>query len=312
MSKVSIGVDISKDVFDAHRLPDAARAQFENNQQGFEAFLKWIGKTIPHLIVFEPTGAYHRAFERALIDAGHKFLKINAGRARRFAEGIGQFAKTDQTDAGVLAYLGLVTQIKPTPYISQRTEKLKELLTLRRSLVRTTAAIKTRVQTLTLELAKRQAMEQITLLTRQIADIDKAIKEEIKADEDLNQRFETLLSIPGVGHVTAITLVIDMPELGTLDPGQAASLTGLAPFAKQSGSWRGRPSIRGGRATVRHALYMAALASIRHNPVLKQKYQQLCKAGKAPKVAITALMRKLVVFANALLRKQEKWKTSTA
>ncbi len=129
----------------------------------------------------------------------------------------------------------------------------------------------------------------------------------IKHDPDLAGRFDILVSIPGVSTVTAFALLIDMPELGTLEQGQAASLAGLAPVARQSGTWTGRAFIRGGRANVRHALYMPALVAMRYNPDLKAKYDQLKAAGKAPKVAITAIMRKLIVLANALLSKGRKW-----
>ncbi|MQX94776.1 transposase, partial [Sinorhizobium medicae] len=162
----------------------------------------------------------------------------------------------------------------------------------------------------TLAILKRHNTEQLRQIERQMIAIEKEIMLLIKNDPDLAGRFDILVSIPGLSAVTAFALLIDMPELGTLDQGQAASLIGLAPVARQSGAWTGRAFIRGGRTNVRQALYMPALVAMHFNPDLKAKYDQLKAAGKAPKVAITAIMRKLIVLANALLRHGRKWEPS--
>ncbi len=154
---------------------------------------------------------------------------------------------------------------------------------------------------------KRHNGEQLRQIERQMAAIEKEIMMLIKGDPDLEKRFDILVSIPGISATTVFALLIDMPELGTLAQGQAASLAGLAPVARQSGTWTGRAFIRGGRATVRQALYMPALVAIRFNLDFKEKYDQLKAAGKAPKLAITAIMRKLIVLANALLTDGRKW-----
>jgi transposase len=180
----------------------------------------------------------------------------------------------------------------------------------REALVKDRTAAKNRAMTLTLAILKRQNGEQLRQIARQIAAIDAEIMTHIEADPELAHRFAILVSIPGVSTITAFALLIDMPELGLLNNGQAASLAGLAPIARQSGTWTGRAFIRGGRANVRRALYMPALVAIRFNRDLKAKYDQLKTAGKASKVAITAIMRKMIILANALLRDGRKWEQS--
>lgn len=157
-------------------------------------------------------------------------------------------------------------------------------------------------------LLKRQNAVRLARIGADIAAIDQAICEIIQADADLAKRFVILTSIPGVSEITAAALIIMMPELGCLDPKQAASLAGLAPMTRQSGQWRGKAFIRGGRAALRQAVYMPALVATRFNPDFKEKYRALKEAGKPPKVAITAIMRKLIILANALIRDGRKWR----
>jgi len=180
----------------------------------------------------------------------------------------------------------------------------------RAALVKNRTAAKNRAKSLILAILRRHNAEQLRQIERQIAAVEVEIMALVKADPDLARRFDILVSIPGVSATTACALIIDMPELGTLENGQAASLAGLAPVARQSGNWTGRAFIRGGRANVRQALYMPVLVTTRFNPDLKAKYDQLKAAGKASKLAITAIMRKLIVLANALLKDGRKWSQS--
>ncbi len=237
-------------------------------------------------------------------------VKVNPRQARRFAEATGKLAKTDRLDAAMLARMGALLELEARPARSPILNDLKDLHMAREALVKNRTRAKNRAKMLALAILKRQNAEQLRQIERQMAVIEKEIMAIIAADPDLASRLAILVSIPGVSAVTAFALLIDMPELGTLEHGQAASLAGLAPVARQSGRWTGRAFIRAGRANVRHALYMPALFAMRFNPDLKAKYQQLKAAGKAPKVAITAIMRKLVVLANALLRDQRNWAPS--
>jgi transposase len=309
MTNDTIGVDISKDHLDAHRMSDGASRRFANDSAGHRAFLDWLGGSGAR-IVYEPTGAYHRTFERRLADAGCALVKVNPRQARRFAEATGKLAKTDRLDAAMLARMGALLELEARPARSPILNDLKDLHMAREALVKNRTAAKNRAKTITLALLKRHNAEQFRQIERQMAAIETEIMTLIKVDPDLARRFAILVSIPGVSAITAFALIIDMPELGTLGQGEAASLAGLAPVARQSGQWTGRAFIRGGRAKVRQALYMPALVAMRFNPDLKTKYEQLKAVGKASKVAITAVMRKLIVLANALLRDRRKWTQS--
>ncbi|AYG69421.1 MULTISPECIES: transposase [unclassified Rhizobium] len=310
MTKDTIGVDISKDHLDAHRMSDGAIRRFANDSVGHGAFMSWLGQleTIHDTrIVYEPTGPYHRAFERRLAAAGAALVKVNPRQARRFAEATGKLAKTDRLDAAMLARMGALLELEARPARSPILNDLKDLHMAREALVKNRTAAKNRAKNLTLTVLKRHNAEQLRQIERQMAAIEREIMMLIKDNLVLARRFESLISIPGISATTAFALLIDMPELGTLAHGQAASLAGLAPVARQSGTWTGRAFIRGGRAKLRQALYMPALGAMRFNPDLKAKYDQLKAAGKAPKVAITAIMRKLIVLANALLRDGREW-----
>jgi transposase len=311
MTPSTIGVDISKDHLDVHRLSDAAARRFSNDKAGHKALIIWIGGEAAR-VVFEPTGPYHRAFERALAKAGLPLVKVNPRQARRFAEATGKLAKTDRLDAALLARMGALLNLDVRPIRSNILAELKELHIAREALVKDRTAAKNRAKIRTLALLKRQNAQRLDQIERQIAAIDVAILAFIEADAELAKRFAILTSIPGVSRITAFALLIEMPELGTLEARQAASLAGLAPVARQSGRWTGRAFIRGGRASVRQALYMPALVAARFNPDMKAKYRQLVAAGKPAKLALTALMRKLLVLANALLKSRRAWTAKPA
>lgn len=273
--------------------------------------IAWIGKGAIR-VVFEPTGPYHGTLERALAQAGLPTVKVNPRQARRFAEATGKLAKTDRMDAALLARMGALLQLEARPVHDQGIAELKQLHIAREALVKDRTATKNRGKPLTLALLKRQNTERLKHIERQITAIETEIESRIGDDAELARRFKILTSIPGIARLTAFVLLIEMPELGTMEPGQAASLSGLAPVARQSGRWTGKAFIRGGRANVRQALYMPALVAMRFNPDMKTKYAQLVAAGKPPKVAITAIMRKLIVMANALLKAGRPWMPKTA
>jgi transposase len=190
---------------------------------------------------------------------------------------------------------------------SQKLSELKELHLARQALIKDRTAAKNREKALTLPLLRRQNETRRRQIESQITAIETAIADRIASDEQLAERCAILESIPGISKITAFALLIEMPELGTLDGKQAASLAGLAPVARQSGRWTGRAFIRGGRASLRQALYMPALVAARFNPRMRDKYSQLIEAGKPAKIAITAIMRKVIVLVNALLREGRRW-----
>ena len=308
MSELTIGIDISKDHLDVFTLPDAAGERFSNSAVGLSALLKWIGSTTPVArVVYEATGAYHRLLEATLAPAGLPLSKINPRQARRFAEAAGVLAKTDRVDATMLARFGVALAPAPTPLRGEALDEIRELHLARRALVKDRTAAKNRQAVARLPVLKHQLARRLQQIDRQLKVIDAEIDRRIQADPDLSERMNILTSIPGISTITAIAILVEMPEIGQLTAKQAASLAGLAPMTRQSGTWRGRAAIRGGRATLRQALYMPALVAMRFNPDLKAKYQSLIAIGKPAKVAITALMRKLIVIANALVRDGRPW-----
>jgi transposase len=311
MTETNIGIDISKDHLDVHRLPGDERRRFDNSKAGHKALIRWIGDT-PARVVYEPTGYYHRALERALAAAGMPIAKVNPRQARRFAEATGNLAKTDALDAAMLTRMGAVLSLEARPVPSAIINDLRDLRTARNALIKDQVAAQTRAKAITLPLLKRQNAARLKQIEAQRKAVDAEINALIQGDPDLAQRFAILCSIPGIAEVSAAMLLIEMPELGSLDEKQVAALAGLAPIARQSGNWKGKSFIRGGRQQVRQGLYMPALVAIRFNADLKAKYEQLIKAGKAPKQAITAVMRKLIILANALLKKGRKWQTRVA
>ena len=307
MTDITIGVDISKDHLEVHRLPDGEARQFANTRPGHKALIAWLKTAPPARVVYEPTGPYHRTFERVLEDAGFPMAKVNPRFARRFAEALGTLAKTDRADAALLARMGAVLTLPVRPVASTAMRELEELLGAREALIKEQTATKNREKTLTLSVLKRQHAARLKQIATQLATVDREIEKRIGADKTLKARFDILISIPGIGAITAASLLVTMPELGTLEPKQVASLAGLAPIVRQSGTMTGRAKCRDGRAHVRQAIYMPALVACRFNPDLKAMYDRLIAAGKPAKVAITAVMRKLLIFANALLRDGRKW-----
>ncbi len=308
----NVGVDISKATLDVHLHPAGSARQFANDAKGINALLGWLGSHDIARIVFEPTGPYHHRLERRLGQAGLPLAKINPLQARRFAQAAGTHAKTDAIDAAMLARMGALLTPPIRPITSQAIDEMRELHIARLALVKDRTAARNREHACRAPLLKRHAAQRLAQIDRQIAAIDAALKVRLLSDPDLVARFEILVSIPGVGALTAITMLIEMPELGQLDSKQVASLAGLAPQARDSGQHRGRRHIHGGRAVLRQALYMPALVATRFNVDMKAKYQALITAGKPAKVAITAVMRKLIILANALLRANRKWTDKTA
>jgi transposase len=303
----NVGLDISKDHLDVATHLEGTARRFTNDRKGHTELLRWLAALDVIRVVFEATGPYHRMLEHRLSQAGIPLAKVNPRQARRFAEAIGTLAKTDRVDAALLARFGAVIEPQVRKPPSETIQQIAELVAARRALVKDRTAITNRAQILHLDLLKRQAEQRLKQIGKQIEALDQAIRALIAADPALQNRLDILISIPGVGEATATALIADMPELGQMDEKQVGSLAGLAPITRESGTWRGKSSIRGGRAILRQALYMPALVAMRFNADLKAKYDAMIQAGKPAKVALTTLMRKLLVLANALLRDNRKW-----
>ncbi|MEZ5675333.1 MAG: IS110 family transposase [Thalassovita sp.] len=308
----TIGIDVSKDWLDAYSIVRAEHRQFANDGRGLRALHRWIENGSAGLVVFEASGVYHRQLENSLSEEAVPYSKVNPRQARRFAEATGKIAKTDKVDAAMLAKMGAILELEPQAPKAEYLNTLRELMTARRGVIKDRVTVRTRVQTTTHKLLKRHLKERLAQIEKHLEQIDQAILDLVSQDPELALRFDILTSIPGISKVTAFSMLIEMPELGEMNGKQAACLAGLAPISRQSGKWQGKEHIQGGRAFFRRAMYMPALCVIRHDLNAKRKYDQLVKAGKPPKVALTAIMRKLVVVANALLRDRRKWSENYA
>ncbi len=304
MMKDSIGIDISKAHLDVCRPATGQTARFENSTAGLSSFKRWIGPNQPDLVIYEATGAYHGLLEKR--GSGHlPLVKVNPLQARRFAQARGTRAKTDAVDARVLALMGEALDLQPDIPASEDYHDLKQLQVARTAMIKARTRLKNRLNTQTLCLLRRQAKAQLALLDRQLKAIDAEITDRLSRDQA--RALDILQSIPGLGSVVAATILIECPQIGTMDRKQTASLAGLAPMTRQSGQWRGKAFIQGGRKFLRDALYMPALVAIRFNPDMKQKYDAMRQAGKPAKVAIIAIMRKLIELANTLIKQDRKW-----
>ena len=302
----TIGLDVSKEKLDVHRLCDGEFAQFDNTVKGFRAFRKWATADSLVRVVYEATGPYHKAFECAC--GGHlPLVKVNPLQARRFAQASGTRVKTDKVDARMLALMGVAFDLEADKPLTKYQHDLKELHGARAALIKEQTRLLNRQKNQTLLLTRRQGEKRVAQVKKQIAELNEAIEALLRADPGTSRNIDILKSIPGIGAISAATILIEMPEIGTMTRKEVASLTGVAPMTRQSGKWQGKSFIQGGRKTVRDALYMPALVAARFNPDLKAKYDKMVASGKAPKIALTALMRKLIETGNALIKADRLW-----
>lgn len=240
----TLGIDISKRALDVYLHPQAVARQFPNTRAGITDLLSWLDQGPIHRVILEPTGAYHHGIERQLGNAGVPMVKVNPLQARRFAEAIGRRAKTDAVDATMLARFGALDALQATPMMSQTLSDMKELLVARRGLVKDRVAASNRNHVHHSPLLKRLADQRLRQVGRQIAAIDAALRVLCRGDAEMKAHFDILVSIPAIGEATALTMLIEMPELGTIDNKCVASLAGLAPIARDSGRHSGKRHIR--------------------------------------------------------------------
>jgi transposase len=263
------------------------------------------------LVIYESTGAYHAAIERSF-GGVLPLVKVNPLQARRFAQARGTRAKTDAVDARVLAAMGAALDLAPDVPAGKNQHDLRELQIARMALIKERTRLLNRSKTQTLAILKRQSKARLAQVKRQLGELEDALLDLARQCPKRARAFDILCSIPGLGRVTAVAILVECPEIGTMTRKQITSLAGLAPMTRQSGQWRGKAFIQGGRKFLRDALYMPALVAARYNPDLRQKYQAMISDGKPAKVALTALMRKLIELANALVRQDREWTPKTA
>jgi transposase len=300
-----IGIDISKARLDAFRLGDGARRSVKNDQGGIDVLVDWAGASA--IFVMEASGGYEKLAHRQLTEQGRHASVMNPARVRDFAKAMGRLAKTDRIDAETIARFGAYTKPAPTPLVTGARLELAELLAYRRQVQDEIATRRQQLGHLTTSRVQGQAEAALQSLETTGKALDAEIQAVIAADHDLAASYRLLLSMPGCGPVLAATLLAELPELGALDRRQIASLAGLAPIAKDSGTMKGKRTTRGGRATVRKVLYMAALTMSRRPTAQGALFQRLVGSGKNKKLALVATMRKMLVALNAMLRDQQPY-----
>ena len=304
---VYVGIDVCKDRLDVHLHPLRRPLSFVNDHAGLKRLQRELARHHVALVVLEATAKYHRLAHRTLSQAGFATALVNPLRARLFAQAAGTRAKTDRVDAKMLAILGEALRPNAAPPAPKAIEALQEVVHARQAATAERTALINRRAASQTAFLKRELTRRLKSLERHIDRLAAQIESLIARDDTLARRHDILLSIPGVGPAVAATLIADLPELGRLDRRAAACLAGLAPFADDSGNAHGNRHIKGGRAQPRRALYWAALAAARHNPDLAIFYKRLRDNGKKPKVALTAVMRKLVILANTLIKDDRTW-----
>lgn len=310
--KSFVGIDIAKRTLDVHVLPERTSLKEQNDSKGRRQLREKLPPPGECLIVIEATGGYERALVAELIDDGHQVAVVNPRQARDFAKACGNLAKTDRIDAAVLARFGQAVELRIQAKIPEKQLELQDLVARRRQLVELRTAEMNRKEHVASKFVKKSLQQSVDALNKEIRRFEKRIAELVQSDDDWKQKFEIVQSAPGIGAGTSATLLAEVPELGQLSRRKISALVGLAPFNCDSGEFRGRRAIRGGRRSVRCSLYMATLSARRSNPVIKAFSDRLKALGKEPKVIITACMRKLLVILNTMVKNKTHWKPVTS
>ena len=299
MEAIIVGIDVAKDRLDVAVRPSGELFVVERNAAGLEQLTARLG-------ALEATGGFETVAAAALAAAGLPVVVVNPAQVRAFAKAIGQRAKTDPIDAAVIAHFAEATKPELRALPDEATRLLADLVARRRQIVEMIGAERQREKRATARL-KRSIARLIKALEKELVSVDTDIDDAVRASPAWCEKENLLASVPGIGSIIARTLIAELPELGRLGRKQIAALAGLAPFTRQSGQWRGRSFIGGGRTSVRTALFMGAMAARRHNPILKAFFDRLVAAGKPKMVALIAVARKLLTILNAVLRDQKPW-----
>jgi len=307
----AVGIDVSKQHLDLDEFPTRNPLRFEYTTAGIEALRKQLQLRTPCLIVIEATGGLEQLLVAELAAAKLPVVVINPRQARDFAKSTGQLAKTDALDARILAHFGFAIRPPIRTLPDENARELQEFLARRRQLIQMRTAELNRQQQTRNTKVKASVQTVLETLELQLQDIDRELDQRLKDSPVWHQTDELLRSTKGVGPQTARTLIAELPELGQLSRQKIALLVGVAPINRDSGTFRGKQTIWGGRAAVRSALYMATLSAIRCNPVIQNFYQQLVLRGKNKKLSLIAAMHKLLTILNALIRNKQPWKDTT-
>lgn len=308
---VVVGIDVSKERLDVHVRPGGEAFFVTRDGDGIAALAVKLVGLAPAAVAVEATGGFETVVAAGLAGAGLPVAIVNPAQVRAFAQALGQRAKTDPIDAAVIARFAEATRPAIRPLPDEETQLLADLVARRRQIVAMIGAECQREKRAPARV-RRSIARLVKALEKELSSLDGDIDDAVRGSPAWRDKEELLASVPGVGKTVARTLIAELPELGTLDRRQVAALVGLAPFTRQSGRWRGRSFIGGGRASVRAVLFIAAMVAARHNPALKAFRDKLVAAGKPKLVALVATARKLVTILNAILRDKQPWRAQTA
>jgi transposase len=305
-----VGIDVSKDRLDVHVRPGGESFAVARDGKGLDELIERLRALSPVLIVVEATGGFETIVAAAVGGAGLPLVVANPAQVRHFAQAVGQRAKSDPIDAAVIAHFAeaVKPELRALPDAAQRL--LAELVARRKQIVDMLAAERQREQRAANVRVQKSLARHIRMLSRELTEIDGDIDPLVRGSAAWREKEDLLISVPGIKQVLARTFLVELPELGQLSRRQIASLAGVAPFTRQSGLWRGRSMIAGGRSGARTALYLAALSASRFSPKIKAFYQHLLAAGKPKMVALIAVARKILTILNAMLRDKTKWQNA--
>lgn len=310
MDSIIVGIDVSKDRLDIALRPSGEAFVTERNPAGLEALTARLIGLAPSIVALEATGGFETVVAAALAGAGLPVVVVNPAQIRSFAKALGQRAKTDPIDAAVIAHFAEATKPELRPLPDAQTRLLADLIARRRQILEMMGAERQREKRITVPRLKKSIARLLKALANELSSLDTDIDDAVRGSPAWREKEDLLASVPGIGPVISRTLIAELPELGSLGRKQIASLAGLAPFTRQSGQWRGKSFIGGGRTVVRTVLFMGAMVAKQHNPTLKVFFDRLVAAGKPKMVALIAVARKLLTILNAILRDNRPWQTA--
>ncbi len=312
MDAIVVGIDVSKDRLDVAVRPTGETFSVARDAEGLDALLARLTPLGPKAVAVEATGGYEIVVAASLGAGGLAVVVVNPAQVRSFANALGKRAKTDPIDAQVIAHFVEATKPEIRPLLDAETRLLADLIARRRQIVQMIVAERQRQKRLTEKRLQKSIVRLLAALQKELSTLEAEIDTVVRGSPAWREKEDLLASVPGVGKIIARTLLAELPELGSLDRRKVASLVGLAPWTRQSGQWKGKSFIGGGRADVRAALFTGAMVAARHNPDLKAFRDRLVQAGKPKLVAMVATARKLLTILNAIVRDQQPWRQQNA
>jgi transposase len=302
-----VGIDVSKDRLDVHVRPSREAFAVTRDGKGLEELIDRLRALEPQLIAIEATGGFETIAAAAIAGAALPLAIVNPAQVRHFAQAVGKRAKTDPLDAEVIAHFAEAVKPPVRPVPDEQARLLAELVARRRQIIEMMVAERQREKRANIARVRKGILRHVRMLEKELLDVDNDIGALVRGSPAWREKEELMVTVPGVGNTLARTFLAELPELGRLNRREIASLAGLAPFTRQSGRWKGKSMIGGGRAPLRAALYMAALSAIRCNRSMKVFYQRLLSAGKPKMVGLIAVARKILTILNAMLRDKTQW-----